>query len=168
MRTIKPYNKAEIINLQKMIEGLIIENIQYSVNIPIEDNCVQINFTDGSYLNIYAMMRIINDNSIILCSSDYYFNKFFQECSDINKIDESLIFDSLKKTNELVKKHFITQIEANDYGDLTIYVDSNLRIEIYFDTPENDKDYYTYYSDNNYFSLSKIANQTMIIEDLYE
>ena len=168
MREVKPYNKAEISKLQKLIVGLIVDNIGYSVNTPLEDNCISINFTNGGLLNIYALSRISIGKTIVLCSADYYFDKNFCEKTNPQQVKETLMDIALQKTNEALKNGVITEVKANNYGDLTIVIGSDKCIEIYFDTPEIEKDYYTYYTEDESFSLCKIEDRTVIIEDLNE
>lgn len=168
MREIKPYNKSEISKLKKLITGLIVDYVEYSVNTPLEDNCISINFTNGGLLNIYALSRIIIDKTIVLCSADYYFDNDFCEKSNSHKVNETLMDISLQKTNEALKNGVITEVKANNYGDLTIVIGQDIRVEIYFDTPEIEKDYYTYYTEDESFSLCKIEDRMVIIEDLNE
>lgn len=168
MREVKKFNQAEISKLQKLIIGLIIDSIEYSVNTPLEDNCLSINFTNGGLLNIYALSRIIIGKTIFLCSADYYFDKNFCEKSNPQQAKETLMDIALQKTNEALKNGVITEVKANNYGDLTIVIGSDIRIEIFFDTPEIEKDYFTFYTEYEYFSLCKIEDRMVIIEDLNE
>ncbi len=168
MHLVKPFKNYENIMLKRLLVGQVIKDIEYSENIPLEDNTVNIYFTDGSYLKVYALMRIIKNKSILLCSSDYYFNKEFVEDTKIDRIEDTLISNSLLYANKELKNSTVSEICFNKFGDMTICIGEDIVIEIYFDTTENDKDYYSYFGKNDYFSLCKIDNQVTIIEDLNE
>lgn len=159
-------NKNILITL---LEGQIINRIEYSENIPLEDNCIKISFNNESYLLIYALFRLIYKGQIILSSADYYFDKNFQEVTCNQDIEDSLIYEALIKANKLLKCKTIEKVELNSYGDLILKVGTDIRIEVYFDTPEIDKDYYVYYGiDKSYFHLYKSKNQLTAVERKYD
>ncbi len=166
MKKEKIYNKNKT-NLEKCLVGQKIVKIDYLENIPLEDDCIKIFFADDSYFLIYSIMRLIDNNQIILCSADYYFNKNFIEDYNIDTFENTLIFDSLKNANKLLKDKFINNLTFNDFGDLVLNIGVDSRIEILIDTSENDKDFYVYYSANgNYFSLFVKDNRLLIAGDI--
>lgn len=162
------YDKNNI-ELKKLLLGKKINNIDYSINIPLYDNSITINFTDGTYFVIYSIMRVINEGRIILCSADYYFNKKYIENKNIEfnikYKEDSLIFKSLKQANKILKNEVINDIAVNDFGDLVLFIGPNIRIESYFDSSEKDKDYYTYFGNNNNFSFYREDSQLLVVED---
>lgn len=161
--------KKDNINLNKLLEGKIIKKIEYSENIPLEDNSIRITFLDNSDFLVYTFLRIINNGQIILCSADYYFDKNFVENNFNNSIENTLIQDALIKVNKLIKNKVINNVKMNCYGDLSIEIGENILIETFFDTMENDKDYYIYYGeDKTYLRFCKSENQLTVIEEVHE
>ena len=163
MRKIKLDNIIEA-NLYKKIKGQSINKIEYLENIPLEDNCVKIRFNDNSYLLVYALLRIVEKEQIILCSSDYYFNKNYIEYFNFASLTDTLIDTALHYVNKLIIGKSIKKVILNEYGDMILLIDGNIRIEIFFDVSEKDKDYYTYYGNEVCFSLCKLKKHIFMIE----
>lgn len=158
-------NKYQI-KLNRYIKGKKIKNINYLVNIPLEDNCLKITFDDNSYLLVYALMRISVQGRIVLSSADFYFDKNFKEVNSDISLENTIMYDALKKTNTLLFDNVVDNVVINGFGDLVVFVGTKALIEIYIDTPENDKYYYSYFGNvGTYFLLCKLGNQLSFIED---
>ncbi len=168
MRTVKVFNKNNV-NLQNFIKGKRIKEIDYSINVPLFDNSIDIYFDDDSYFSVYALLRIIYRGQIILCSTDFYFTKNFIEDEKMSNKKNSLISESLKIANQLLKNEVVNELTINNLGDLVVTINSDIKIEIYFDVSENEKDFYTFFGSNKeYYSFFKLNNQLTVVEDLNE
>lgn len=168
MRTVKVFDKNNV-NLQNFIKGKRIKEIDYSINVPLFDNSIDIYFDDDSYFSVYALLRIIYRGQIILCSTDFYFTKNFIEDEKMSNKKNSLISESLKIANQLLKNEVVNELTINNLGDLVVTINSDIKIEIYFDVSENEKDFYTFFGSNKeYYSFFKLNNQLTVVEDLNE
>lgn len=159
------YDKNNI-KLKRLLIGKKIKKIDYSENIPLEDNCIKIIFEDNSYVLFYSILRIIKNAEIVLSSTDYYFDINFNENCDKKTKDEKLIFKALKYVNKQLKEKNVIDVIFNNYGDIVLIIEPNTRIESFYDISENEKDYYTYFDNKgNCFSLYRMDNQLFVIED---
>jgi len=95
MRTVKVFNKNNV-NLQNFIKGKRIKEIDYSINVPLFDNSIDIYFDDDSYFSVYALLRIIYRGQIILCSTDFYFTKNFIEDDKYDYIIKTAVLNHNK------------------------------------------------------------------------
>ena len=153
MRTVKVFNKNNV-NLQNFIKGKRIKEIDYSINVPLFDNSIDIYFDDDSYFSVYALLRIIYRGQIILCSTDFYFTKNFIEDEKMSNKKNSLISESLKIANQLLKNEVVNELTINNLGDLVVTINSDIKIEIYFDVSENEKDFYTFFGSNKEYDVN--------------
>jgi len=151
---------------EELISHLIgkeIANIDYSINVPIEYNCIKILFTDNSELLVYSIFRVIENQKIVLCDSDYYLDEELEKKMDVNNIEESLLGKTLLYANEKIRNQKIKKAFFNEWGDLTLEVNDILKIEIFIDSTENEMDYLIYYENKYYNHLCRMNNQTIVI-----
>lgn len=95
-------------------------------------------------LEVTSMLRVIENNKIILTSADEFFDLNYEQSS--LSYSNLLVNKNIKLVNEKLKNETIQAIKVNKIGDLTICFSNNILLEIRIDCSFNN---YLYYSIRN-------------------
>lgn len=147
--------------LSRLLSGRQIACVNYMQNHPIEENCVSLEFSDESELLIYTILRVIENDRIVLCSSDYYLHKDYTADENPAALENTLMDISLTDVNRKIRGSIIKNISLNEQGDLVLFLNNSMQIQIFIDSMEDGIDYYCFYTDKTYYAL-RLVNCRLI------
>lgn len=104
-----------------------------------------INFGENIEQSLHAQcfVRISKNNRILLTTSDVYFNLDYTQKCDEDK-DGNLLDYNIDIVNKLLYKSIVTKVVYNKLGDVTIYFDCGVKIELIMDCLFKGFEYYRF------------------------
>lgn len=153
----KPF-EIEDLNCMSALVGKKFDSIFYQPvqNILSDDNMFVINFENKKYsLHSFCFTRIIRKDSILLTSSDEYFDKNYNKL-DIeiyeenlqNEFRDSLVSKSCEAVRNFLYNAKVESVLINDVADITIKMDNDALIEIRPDCLYNNYEYYRFINEH--------------------
>ncbi len=111
-----------------------------------------INFGEPIKISIHALcfVRIFKDSTILLTSSDEFFDKNGNELKEhastntYSHTDKSLLDINIKKVNKLLKGEVVTKVNVSDLKDVTITFGNDVKVQILPDCLMKDYEYYRF------------------------
>lgn len=110
-----------------------------------------INFDKPIRASIHArcFVRVFKDNTILLTSSDEFFDKNGNELEANTNgthacTEESLLDINIKRINKLMNGEFVTEVIVSDIKDITISFSNGVKIQILPDCLMKDYEYYRF------------------------
>lgn len=122
-------------------------NIGFGDLIERENRNNEIYFVGSSVFHVLSPFRIMQNNSIILGSSDLYISNSQNNLNvDLGKTDSCRLDSILNKQKNFLKNEYVESININEFGDLVIDL-QNLTISI-FNTNSNDDEAWRFFHPN--------------------
>ena len=138
-------------NLLRLCSNKKITAFACMVNKPLEENCVNITLEDETEIYIYSFMRVVGKNDLIFSITDFWVN----DAIDVKEVGKSLIGLQIER------------VKYNKFGDITLFLSENKKIEIFIDQIidqiENEPDYLRVYTDREYYVLCRVKDKLTII-----
>lgn len=153
MHNVKDYNCRNTYLFKKLINSEIV-SIQAQNNAPIERDCINIIFNNKMELYIYCFFRIIEKGRLVLGVSDFYYNESSKLCT----------FKFVKKLKGLT----VERVIQKQTGDIDIYLNNKMCIQILIDITKTDADFYDLTFENKYCEVCNFENKLIVISGEHE
>ncbi len=127
-------------NLERLI-GEKIEQIFYFNNMLIVINFgEQIKYS----LHTQCLVRISLNGQVLLTTSDIYFNPDFTRKTKKERKKESLLDVNLNNVKNVLKDAIVKSVQYSDIGDVIIYFDNDVKLELIVDCLCDGMEYYRF------------------------
>ena len=141
-------------NLFDSLIGLKLTNIifQPTAGIISPTNMFVLNFKKGKVfysLHAFTFLRIMQDNRILLCSSDEFVNNDLHLMDSDGTIEDSIIGHNINNVKKLSRNATVTQATLFDCGDVQIKLSNNVIIDIIIDSTIDGFEYYRLFDYNS-------------------
>ena len=104
-------------------------------------------------LQVFCLLRIIMNNSIILVSSDEFVDTDYRLIDSVESGKESIVYQNIARVQQKSRNAKVTQATLRECGDVLIRLSNNIIIEIIIDCSADGFEYYRLSDNDNCTNL---------------